>query len=68
MDNYYVDKNPQFSGEHEVHVGSCKHLPKKENLIDLGRFSNCSKAMKEAKKQFEKVDGCYYCCLLFHKR
>lgn len=59
---YYVNKNAQSKGEHEVHTGSCSYLPDADNRIYLGDFSNCKEAVKEARKYYDNVDGCYYCC------
>jgi len=66
MDSYYVNKNPQRTGEHEVHRSICSHLPSKENLIHLGTFSDCVDALIAAKKLFPTVDGCRYCCIECH--
>ena len=68
MDHYYVNKNAQPTGEHEVHMGSCSYLPDADNRIYLGFFLNCSDAIREAKKYFPNVDGCYYCCPNCHTR
>jgi hypothetical protein len=59
--NYYVNKNAQPTGEHEVHNSSCSYLPDVDNRIYLGNFSNCKDAVREAKKYYTNVDGCYYC-------
>lgn len=68
MDYYYVNKNAQSGGEHEVHKASCKELPLSENLIALGYFSNCADAVREARKHYANVDGCWYCCRACHTR
>lgn len=65
---YYVNINEQSTGEHEVHQDGCKHLPEYENRKILGSFSNCSEALKEAKKHYSNVDGCFYCCTECHKK
>ncbi len=62
MPRYYVNKNTQESGDHEVHTTGCSHMPKLENCYYLGIFTNCRPAVREAKKYFDQVDGCYYCC------
>ena len=46
MDYYYVNKNAQANGEHEVHTESCHHLPNKENIMRLGFFKNCNQAIR----------------------
>lgn len=61
MPKYYVNKNAQSNGDHEVHKDSCNYLPKAENRIYLGIFSNCRDAVKEAQKYYTQVNGCYWC-------
>lgn len=61
MASYYVNKNAQSNGDHEVHKGDCSHLPDPANRLYLGEFYNCKNAVKEAKKSYNQVDGCYYC-------
>ena len=68
MDHYYLNRNPQAEGEREVHISTCSFLPDQKNQIDLGYFTHCSEAMKEAKKHYINVDGCYYCCRACHTR
>lgn len=38
---YYVNKNAQPNGDHEVHEATCDHCPSTENRIYLGEFTNC---------------------------
>lgn len=59
--NYYVNDNAQANGDHEVHNASCKYLPSANNRTYLGSFDNCADAVKEAKKHYTKVNGCYTC-------
>lgn len=61
MARYYVNKNAQNSGDHEVHRSDCEWLPKEEHRLYLGDFSNCRDAVREAKKYYSQSDGCYYC-------
>ena len=61
MASYYVNKNAQSNGDHEVHTTGCSFLPKIENRIYLGEFDNCKDAVEQAKKHYTQVDGCYYC-------
>ncbi len=68
MSSYYVNKNSQTTGEHEVHKSDCTFLPTSENRIYLGEFTNCKEAVKEAKKHYSNVDGCYYCSKECHSR
>lgn len=68
MPNYHVNKNAQDSGEHEVHENGCGHQPDSGNRLALGYHSDCKSAVKEAKKHYDKVDGCYYCANACHTR
>ena len=56
MDYYYVNKNAQPTGEHEIHKDSCENLPDSNNRIGLGYFDNCADAVKNAKEYFSNVD------------
>lgn len=55
-------------GEHEVHASSCRYLPSVENRIFLGYFANGKEAVREAKKHYSNVDGCFFCCPEAHTR
>jgi len=61
MKKYYVNKNAQMNGDHEVHTTGCSFLPLEENRIYLGEFSNCARAVNAARNHFTQVNGCYYC-------
>ncbi|MFM1707903.1 hypothetical protein [Aeromonas salmonicida] len=61
MAAYYVNKNSQPNGDHEVHVGTCTKLPALENRHYLGDFPSCSGAVAAAKKVYPKSNGCFYC-------
>lgn len=61
IDFYYVNKIAQPTGEHEVHTLSCRYLPSVENRIYLGLFANGKEAVREAKKYYSNVDGCFFC-------
>ena len=65
---YFVNKNAQSGGEHEVHTEDCVYLPAPENRLRLGYFSSPEDVIKEAKKYDDNVDGCYYCCYPVHTR
>ncbi len=66
MATYYVNKNTDNQGDHEVHADSCGHLPNAENRIYLGIFSNCDDAVIAAKTHFPNVNGCYHCSRACH--
>jgi len=61
MATYYVNKQAQANGDHEVHKSDCRYLPSSENRKYLGEFSNCKDAVKEAKKTYSQSNGCYTC-------
>ena len=67
MPFYYVNKNEQPTGEHEVHKEECFRMPELKNSIYLGYFLNANDAVQEARKYFNKVDGCYYCSNEAHR-
>lgn len=59
---FYVNKNAQPNGDHEVHRATCSWLPDVENRQYLGEFSTSQEAVRAAKKHYNHVDGCAYCC------
>lgn len=61
MKKYYVNKNGQANGDHEVHDEDCRYLPKVENRKYLGEYSDCFGAVKEAKKTYSSANGCKTC-------
>ena len=61
MTYYYVNKNSQANGDHEVHAGNCSYLPLEHNRIYPGNFTTCQEAVREAKKHYTKSNGCFYC-------
>ena len=66
MYKYYVNKNAQSNGDHEVHKAGCSYMPNSENRLCLGTFSGCAGAVKEAKKTYLRSNGCYYCSNACH--
>lgn len=66
MAYYYVNKNAQSNGDHEVHKYDCSFLPGSENRLYLGNYDSCKPAVTEAKKNYAKSNGCYYCCRECH--
>lgn len=67
LTNYYVNINEQPTGEHEVHKDWCSRLPSIYSREFLGCFYNSDDAVKEARKFFKIVDGCYYCSPESHR-
>lgn len=62
MASYYVNKNAQNNGDHEVHVEGCGHMPLPQNRQYLGNFTSCHDAVRAAKIYYYQSNGCYYCC------
>jgi hypothetical protein len=66
MKDYYVNKNQQDNGDHEVHQSDCRYMPNVENCIYLGTFNNCHDAVRAAKKKYSTANGCFWCCRECH--
>ena len=61
MARYYVNKNAQSNGDHEVHRTGCQWLPQAENRIYLGDFNSCHSAVIAARAHYQQVNGCHFC-------
>ncbi len=61
MARYYVNKNAQANGDHEVHKEGCSYMPEEKNRIDLGDHNSCQPAVRKAKEHYPQSNGCYYC-------
>ena len=59
--HYYVNKNAQSNGDHEVHKDGCSWLPDVQNRIHLGYFASCHDAVRKACDHYSQVNGCYFC-------
>ncbi len=68
MANYYVNKNPQSTGEHEVHKEGCPYMPQSHNQEYLGNFSTCQEAVQKAAQKYRNVDGCKFCSPTCHHK
>jgi hypothetical protein len=70
MPRYYVNKNRQTTGEHEVHKdGPCPTPAEPQNRDDLGYFTTCREALVAAMaKGYQPVDGCKWCVPECHTR
>lgn len=66
MAEYYVNKNAQSNGDHEVHKAGCQYLPLEHNRIFLGTFLSCRDAVREARTHYPQVNGCYHCSYQCH--
>lgn len=59
--DYFVNRNAQDDGDHEVHREGCRYLPLPKNRLDLGSFTDCHAAVRAAKEHYPSADGCYHC-------
>jgi len=66
MKKYYVNKNAQSNGDHEVHDEDCIYIPAVNNRKYLGEFFSCKGAVTEAKKTYSKSNGCRTCSKACH--
>jgi hypothetical protein len=66
MKKYYVNKNAQANGDHEVHEEGCIYMPSADNRLYLGMFSSCREAVTEAKKTYTQSNGCKTCSNACH--
>ena len=65
--NYYVNRNSQANGDHEVHTTGCPTPPNPENRRSLGNHENCRTAVAKSKREFyEQSNGCRNCCTACH--
>jgi hypothetical protein len=64
MANYFVNREPQDNGDHEVHKESCERVP--QMRLFVGNHSNCYDAVREATKSYKQVNGCAICCRNCH--
>ncbi|WP_252856599.1 hypothetical protein [Photobacterium kishitanii] len=55
MSLFYVDKNAQDNGDHEIHTATCSHSPGVKNCDALGYHTACSTALDAAKKNIPSI-------------
>jgi hypothetical protein len=65
---YLVNVNPDENGYHEVHRSDCKYKPKYPNGYPLTPCNNCHEALDQARRLYDKVDGCGHCSKECHER
>lgn len=63
---YYVNRNAQPNGDHEVHTTGCPVPPEFHNRIDLGYHLTCYTAVQAAKQHYRQSNGCRFCCPACH--
>jgi hypothetical protein len=64
MASYYVNKQAQANGDHEVHVSTCRYLP--ADRLYLGEHITCGSAVMKARETYRQVNGCYFCAAACH--
>jgi hypothetical protein len=63
---YYVNRNDDEQGDHEVHREGCSHPPDERNRRPLGSFTDCEAAVRAARRLYPTADGCYHCSRACH--
>lgn len=70
MPNFYVNRNQQSNGDHEVHEDTpqaCSNAPLPLNRDPLGWHADCRGAVAAATaKGYRRANGCYYCARPCH--
>ena len=66
MKRYVVNMLNDESGNHEVHVNNCPHLPSYDHQMNLGYHDSCRGAVAKAKETYPTANGCYYCSRSCH--
>ena len=61
LNRYFVNKNAQPDGIHEVHKDGCRLLPNEKTCIDLGIHMHGISAMVKAKFFYQQSKGCSFC-------
>ena len=64
MANYYVNKNVDNRGDHEVHREGCAWMPSERDY--LGDHANCHTAVAAAKQRYTRTNGCIHCSPACH--
>lgn len=68
MKEYYVNDNPQPTGEHEVHTTECPVFAQIASKTRLGYYNTCHEAVTAARAIYGNVDGCKLCVPNCHTR
>ena len=58
--HYYVNKNAQTNGDHEVHESGCRQGAAQSNQLSLGYHASCHGAVAQAKQTYPTANGCAY--------
>lgn len=69
MAEYFVNKNAQTNGQHQVHRDTCSRLPRESNREPLGFHRACRSAVIAARVMgYGDVNGCAWCARECHTR
>ncbi len=69
MPHYYVNRQAQANGDHEVHwMLFCPTHARRENRRYLGEFPTCREAVAAAREIYPLADGCAHCSPDCHTR
>lgn len=67
MAAYYVNRQAQNNGDHEVHTIGCPHPAALHNRKQLGDHPSCQSAVRKAKETYPSTaNGCYWCANACH--
>jgi len=67
MARFYVNKQAQPNGDHEVHQETgCPTPAAPHNRQPLGDHSSCFGAVQEARRYYRQVNGCAHCAPACH--
>ena len=58
---YYVNKNAQANGDHEVHALNCAWLPSRKTVSILESSPIVLQQLRRARRYYSQVDGCAHC-------
>ncbi len=61
MAEFYIEKQPNATGEHIVHSSTCSSLPATESMQYLGAYSNANAPVNRAVDRYSKVSTCPTC-------
>jgi hypothetical protein len=62
MNRFYVFKNANLQGKHELHKDGCRCVLNDDMAIYLGSYNSISIAIVAARAFFNEVVACAYCC------
>ena len=68
MPHFYVSKQAQPNGDHEVHQYGCTFIPRPENRLHLGEYTGCHQAVAAARRYYLQSNGCFSCAPDCHTR